>query len=182
MLTDIAETAKYFEYAAAGGIAGCMADSAMHGCVYIKWKSIFNWDRLDTIKTRMVSYHRTSILISFQQGQLNFKSAKPYKGIGQSFSLILRQEGMRGLYGGYVSAAIGSFLSTSVHFGVYELIKNRMIENGHNEFASFFVAGALGDVFASVAYVPSEVGCCHCLYRLIWKGPENTAAIARKIQ
>ena len=65
---------------------------------------------------------------------------------------------MRGLYGGYVSAAIGSFFSTSIHFGTYELIKSRMIASGHNETLSFFVAGALGDVLASVAYVPSEVG------------------------
>ncbi len=64
---------------------------------------------------------------------------------------------MRGLYGGYVSAAIGSFFSTSIHFGVYELIKSRMVAGGYNESFSYFVAGALGDVFASVAYVPSEV-------------------------
>jgi hypothetical protein len=63
---------------------------------------------------------------------------------------------MRGLYGGYVSAAIGSFLSTSIHFGVYELAKTELIRSGHNEMLSFFIAGALGDVMASVAYVPSE--------------------------
>lgn len=70
---------------------------------------------------------------------------------------IFRDEGRRGLYGGYISASIGSFLSTAIHFGVYEFVKRELIQTGANPYFAYFCGGAIGDVFAAIAYVPSEV-------------------------
>jgi hypothetical protein len=119
-------------YILAGGLAGSVADIMMHG--------------VDTIKTRT-------------QGQLALSSLqkKPYTGILQSFRLIIKQEGIRGLYGGFLSASIGSMLSTSIHFGVYEYTKQNLIAYGIEPTISYLAAGALGDIFASITYVPSEV-------------------------
>lgn len=117
-----------------GGVAGFFADTAMHS--------------IDTVKTRM-------------QGQLASpaynKLAPLYAGLAQSYRQILRQEGLRGLYSGYIAASVGSCLATAVHFGVYERVKHDLIGLGVNPYVAYFCGGAIGDVFSAAAYVPSEV-------------------------
>ncbi|KAJ8326555.1 hypothetical protein, variant 1 [Batrachochytrium dendrobatidis JEL423] len=97
----------------------------------------------DTVKTRL-------------QGQLTARSEK-YQGMAQAYRTILKEEGVRGLYGGFTAAVIGSLLSHGVYFAAYEAIKRELISSGLNPEASYFIAGGLGDVAASVFYVPSEV-------------------------
>ncbi|KAI8928276.1 mitochondrial carrier domain-containing protein [Entophlyctis helioformis] len=98
---------------------------------------------MDTVKTRL-------------QGQLTSRHVK-YSGLSQAFRTILREEGVRGLYGGFASAAIGSLVSTTVYFGVYEAVKRKFIGDGYNPTGTYLFAGAVADVAASVLYVPSEV-------------------------
>ena len=115
--------------ALAGGLGGLIGDSSMHS--------------LDTVKTR-------------QQGASHINK---YRGTWAAYGTIFREEGLlRGLYGGYSAAMLGSLPSSAVFFLSYEAIKRYEInELGIPETPAFLAAGFLGDLFSSVFYVPSEV-------------------------
>lgn len=113
----------------AGGFGGAIGDTSMHS--------------LDTVKTR-------------QQGLLfNPK----YTRMIPAYITIFREEGfLRGLYGGYLPAILGSFPSTAAFFGTYELTKRTLINDLHvNDTVAYLTAGIMGDLALSVFYVPSEV-------------------------
>lgn len=113
----------------AGGMGGSTGDLLMHS--------------LDTVKTR-------------QQGDPHIPSK--YASLGQSYYTIWRQEGFRrGLYGGWVPALGGSFPGTMLFFGTYEWSKRVLIDHGIQQHVSYLAAGFLGDLAASIVYVPSEV-------------------------
>ena len=113
----------------AGGIGGSTGDLLMHS--------------LDTVKTR-------------QQGDPHIPSK--YTSLGSSYHTIWRQEGIRrGLYGGWVPALLGSFPGTVLFFGTYEWSKRFLIDRGLQQHLSYLSAGFIGDLAASVVYVPSEV-------------------------
>lgn len=113
----------------AGGIGGVIGDSAMHS--------------LDTVKTR-------------QQGAPNVMK---YRNMLTAYRTIFVEEGvLRGLYGGYFAAMVGSFPSAAIFFGTYEFAKRKMINEWEvNETTAYLVSGFLGDLASSVIYVPSEV-------------------------
>jgi hypothetical protein len=130
----------------AGGFGGLTGDMVMHS--------------LDTVKTR-------------QQGDPHFPSK--YSSLGSSYYTIWRQEGIRrGLYGGWLPALLGSFPGTVIFFGTYEYSKRFLIDKGLQPHLAYLSAGKsrtrraiallltartgfLGDLAASVVYVPSEV-------------------------
>ncbi|KAG6038381.1 hypothetical protein E4U41_004221 [Claviceps citrina] len=119
----------YLHAMIAGGIGGSTGDLLMHS--------------LDTVKTR-------------QQGDPNTPSK--YTSLGQSYYTIWRQEGIRrGLYGGWMPALGGSFPGTVLFFGTYEWSKRILIDHGLQHHLAYLSAGFLGDLAASVVYVPSEV-------------------------
>lgn len=113
----------------AGGLGGAIGDSVIYP--------------LDTIKTR-------------QQGAANIAK---YANMWGATKSILRDEGLRyGIYRGYLSALLGSFPSTMLFFGAYETTKRTMAEHsGISAPLIHLTAGFLGDLAASVVYVPSEV-------------------------
>ncbi|KAK6343295.1 hypothetical protein TWF730_010889 [Orbilia blumenaviensis] len=114
----------------AGGIGGCTGDMLMHS--------------LDTVKTR-------------QQGAPN---AIKYETLGRAYTTIFREEGFRrGLYGGVTPAFLGSLPGTMIFFATYEWSKRHMLQQWTwcPESVVYLSAGFLGDLFASVVYVPSEV-------------------------
>ncbi|KAI1074936.1 mitochondrial carrier domain-containing protein [Whalleya microplaca] len=113
----------------AGGLGGTTGDMLMHS--------------LDTVKTR-------------QQGDPHFPPK--YANLGSSYYTIWRQEGIRrGLYGGWLPAMMGSFPGTVLFFGTYEWSKRHMLDYGIQSHVSYLTAGFLGDLAASIVYVPSEV-------------------------
>ncbi|TGJ78647.1 hypothetical protein E0Z10_g10114 [Xylaria hypoxylon] len=113
----------------AGGLGGTTGDMLMHS--------------LDTVKTR-------------QQGDPHFPPK--YATFGSSYYTIWRQEGIRrGLYGGWPPAMMGSFPGTVLFFGTYEWSKRHMLDWGIQPHISYLTAGFLGDLAASIVYVPSEV-------------------------
>lgn len=113
----------------AGGLGGLTGDMLMHS--------------LDTVKTR-------------QQGDPH--RPPKYHSLGNTYWTIFRQEGIRrGLYGGVLPAALGSFGGTSIFFGSYEYSKRLMVDNGMSPSVAYFVAGLIADAAASPLYVPSEV-------------------------
>ncbi|KAL4722608.1 hypothetical protein ACLX1H_010489 [Fusarium chlamydosporum] len=119
----------YLHAMIAGGIGGSTGDLLMHS--------------LDTVKTR-------------QQGDPHVPSR--YTSLGQSYYTIWRQEGIRrGLYGGWIPALGGSFPGTVMFFGTYEWSKRFLIDHGVQQHVSYLAAGFLGDLAASIVYVPSEV-------------------------
>ncbi|KIE02268.1 mitochondrial carrier protein, partial [Metarhizium majus ARSEF 297] len=119
----------YLHAMIAGGIGGSTGDLLMHS--------------LDTVKTR-------------QQGDPNIPSK--YTSLGRSYYTIWRQEGARrGLYGGWIPALGGSFPGTVMFFGTYEWSKRFLIDHGLQHHLAYLSAGFLGDLAASVVYVPSEV-------------------------
>ncbi|KAK9414045.1 putative Mitochondrial carrier [Seiridium unicorne] len=113
----------------AGGIGGTTGDMLMHS--------------LDTVKTR-------------QQGDPHIPPR--YTSLGSSYYTIWRQEGIRrGLYGGWLPAMMGSFPGTVFFFGTYEWSKRLMLDYGVQQHVAYLSAGFLGDLAASIVYVPSEV-------------------------
>ncbi|POR31443.1 Putative mitochondrial carrier [Tolypocladium paradoxum] len=119
----------YLHAMIAGGFGGSTGDLLMHS--------------LDTVKTR-------------QQGDPNIPSR--YTSLGQSYYTIWRQEGIRrGLYSGWLPALGGSFPGTVLFFGTYEWSKRFLIDHGLQHHLAYLSAGFLGDLAASIVYVPSEV-------------------------
>ncbi|KAM3434848.1 hypothetical protein MY4824_005178 [Beauveria thailandica] len=126
---DIEGRPPYSHAMLAGGLGGAIGDMLMHS--------------LDTVKTR-------------QQGDPNVPSK--YRSLASSYYTIIRQEGIRkGLYGGWLPALSGSFPGTLMFFGTYEWSKRFLIDHGLQHHLSYLCAGFLGDLAASVVYVPSEV-------------------------
>ncbi|KAI1828681.1 mitochondrial carrier domain-containing protein [Xylaria intraflava] len=113
----------------AGGLGGTTGDVLMHS--------------LDTVKTR-------------QQGDPHVPPK--YTTLRSSYYTIWRQEGIRrGLYGGLLPAVMGSFPGTMLFFGSYEWSKRHMLDFGIQAHVSYLTAGFIGDLAASIVYVPSEV-------------------------
>lgn len=113
----------------AGGLGGTTGDMLMHS--------------LDTVKTR-------------QQGDPHVPPK--YTSLGSSYYTIFRQEGVRrGLYGGWFPALLGSFPGTVLFFGTYEFTKRNLIDRGLQANLAYLTAGFVGDLAASIVYVPSEV-------------------------
>lgn len=97
----------------AGGIGGTTGDMLMHS--------------LDTVKTR-------------QQGDPHIPPK--YSSMASSYSMILRQEGIRkGLYGGWLPAMLGSFPGTIIFFGTYEYTKRHLIDAGVTPQLSYLSSG-----------------------------------------
>ncbi|KAI8376001.1 mitochondrial carrier domain-containing protein [Radiomyces spectabilis] len=120
----------YFDVIIAGGIGGSAADAIMHS--------------VDTVKTRL-------------QGQPLHRPFK-YTNMMQAYRLILKEEGvLRGLYAGVTPAMLGSVPGTLVYFSIYEFTKRTLTSNSVPEVVSHLAAGSLGDLAASIVYVPSEV-------------------------
>ncbi|RQM04818.1 hypothetical protein DH86_00004388 [Scytalidium sp. 3C] len=119
----------YLHSMIAGGIGGTTGDMLMHS--------------LDTVKTR-------------QQGDPHIPPK--YSSMASSYSMILRQEGIRkGLYGGWLPAMLGSFPGTIIFFGTYEYTKRHLIDAGVTPQLSYLSSGFFADFVASFVYVPSEV-------------------------
>ncbi|KAH6610572.1 mitochondrial carrier [Trichoderma cornu-damae] len=119
----------YIHAMIAGGLGGSTGDMLMHS--------------LDTVKTR-------------QQGDPHFPPK--YTSLGRSYYTIWRQEGIaRGLYGGWIPALGGSFPGTLMFFGTYEWSKRFLIDHGLQHHLAYLAAGLIGDLAASIVYVPSEV-------------------------
>ncbi|TPX53951.1 hypothetical protein PhCBS80983_g06093 [Powellomyces hirtus] len=92
---------------------------------------------LDTVKTRMQKDGTTG--------------SRKYNGI------IYRLESHPGLLGGFRAAVLGSISATTLYFSIYESTKHAFATSGLHPSLSYFSAAALGELFASVLYVPSEV-------------------------
>jgi hypothetical protein len=96
----------------------------------------------------------------------------------QAYKVILKEEGVfRGLYSGITPAMLGSSKvywhriqvtsiltnllttvpGTALYFGIYEFTKRNLTANSVPEVIAHLTAGSLGDLAASIVYVPSEV-------------------------
>ncbi|OLL22973.1 putative mitochondrial carrier [Neolecta irregularis DAH-3] len=111
-----------------GGIGGLTGDFLMHS--------------IDTVKTR-------------QQAAVNVLK---YLNMSTAYRTIYHEEGiLRGLYSGITPALMGSLPGTVLFFGTYEFSKRRLLDIGCPETPTHLLSGLLGDLFASIIYVPSEV-------------------------
>ena len=82
-----------------------------------------------------------------------------YGSFAGAFSLILKQEGIRGYFAGIRATLAQSPPSTAVYFYTYESAKafGLKLTNGTNPDAVYFCAGAASELFASLVFVPLEV-------------------------
>lgn len=82
-----------------------------------------------------------------------------YGSFAGAFSLILRQEGLRGYFAGIRATLAQSPPSTAVYFYTYESAKafGLHLTEGRNPDAVYFCAGAASELFASLVFVPLEV-------------------------
>ncbi|KAK9761363.1 hypothetical protein K7432_013789, partial [Basidiobolus ranarum] len=118
----------YINVIVAGGLGGSFGDFVMHS--------------VDTVKTRL-------------QGQ---PYPPKYTNMIQAYRTILREEGvLRGLYGGVAPAMGGSIPGTMIYFATYEFVKRTGISYGIPDTVVHLAAGSIGDIAASVVFVPSEV-------------------------
>ena len=91
------------------------------------------------------------------QGQLTSKSIK-YSGFASTVTIIVKEEGIRGLFGGFSASLLGSLTGQTLYFASYEMVKRNLLDWHLNPEMSYFIGGGLADVAASMLYVPSEVG------------------------
>lgn len=131
-LNDLKSPSPISHVLFSGGIGGALGDSLMYP--------------LDTIKTR-------------QQGASAAVVAAKYRTASQAFKTIYKEEGFfRGLCRGYTAMVLGSFPSTMLFFGSYEVLKRNMYAyTDWNETFIHLNAGFFGDIISSFVYVPSEV-------------------------
>ena len=82
-----------------------------------------------------------------------------YGSFAGAFTLILRQEGLRGYFAGIRATLAQSPPSTAVYFYTYESAKafGLRLTEGRNPDAVYFCAGATSELFASLIFVPLEV-------------------------
>ncbi|KAI9919695.1 hypothetical protein PsorP6_017724 [Peronosclerospora sorghi] len=113
-----------------GAIAGVVADSLLHP--------------LDVINLRMKIQPRPS--------------AK-YRGILRSVETILKEEGIRGVFGGLSTTLLASPVCTALYFGSYETLKALAVPlvPAEHHGVVYFLAGAMSEVLISAISVPSEV-------------------------
>lgn len=116
-----------------GGIAAALGESLMHP--------------VDTVKTRM------------QSGGSFLSTVQESTKFTEVLKVILKTDGIRGLYRGITPGMIGSFATGATYFGFIETTRSWLQERhpGLSGPLSHFFAGAIGDTVGSVVYVPCEV-------------------------
>ena len=107
---------------------------------------------LDTVKTRQ-QFVGDSVA-----------SRYVYKNIFDAFLTIGRQEGMRGLFRGWVPTMFGSFPAGAIYFGTYESMKRFLLEHStffreHKNLA-YMISGSTAEFMGSLVFVPSELVKC----------------------
>lgn len=114
--------------AIAGGIAGAFTNAALHP--------------IDTVKTKLQTRGASSV----------------YKGPIDVVKKVLAKQGIAGFYCGLPAALVGSMVSSSVYFGMYELGKGVLGTAVQCPVALVPpFAAALGNITSSAILVPKEV-------------------------
>lgn len=94
------------------------------------------------------------------------RQAQPsvYRGVTPALKTIVQTRGLLALYAGIMPALVGSALSSSLYFGVYEMTKARLRQLMPRAFRSVrsrmpitALAASCGNVASSVLFVPKEV-------------------------
>ncbi|CAI5728201.1 unnamed protein product [Peronospora destructor] len=82
-----------------------------------------------------------------------------YSGILRSMKTILKEEGVRGYFGGMSTTLLASPVCAAMYFGTYETLKATaapLVPEEHRGMI-YFLAGATSEVIISAVSVPSEV-------------------------
>ncbi|KAK1940851.1 putative S-adenosylmethionine carrier 2 [Phytophthora citrophthora] len=113
-----------------GAVAGVVADSMLHP--------------LEVINLRM---------------KIQQQPSAKYSGILRSVRTILKEEGVRGYFGGLSTTLLASPVCAAMYFGTYETLKATAAplvpEEQHG--VVYFLAGAASEAIISAVSVPSEV-------------------------
>ncbi|KAG6961288.1 hypothetical protein JG688_00009173 [Phytophthora aleatoria] len=113
-----------------GAVAGVVADSMLHP--------------LEVINLRM---------------KIQQQPSAKYSGILRSVRTILKEEGVRGYFGGLSTTLLASPVCTAMYFGTYETLKATaapLVSEEHRGVV-YFLAGAASEAIISAVSVPSEV-------------------------
>lgn len=113
-----------------GAVAGVVADSMLHP--------------LDVVNLRMKIQHAPT---------------PKYANIFRTIKTILREEGVRGYFGGLGTTMMCSPVCAATYFGSYETIKAAALPHvaERNHSVVFFLSGACSEALISAISVPSEV-------------------------
>ncbi|TMW59214.1 hypothetical protein Poli38472_007359 [Pythium oligandrum] len=113
-----------------GAVAGMVADSMLHP--------------LDTINLRM---------------KVQTQQTAEYSGILRSAKTIVRNEGIRGCFGGLTTTMMCSPVCASIYFGSYETLKSLAVPHVSEKNAGivYFLSGAMSEALISTISVPAEV-------------------------
>ncbi|KAJ0394910.1 hypothetical protein P43SY_009098 [Pythium insidiosum] len=116
-----------------GAVAGMVADSMLHP--------------IDTINLRM---------------KVQTQQTAEYSGIVRSAMTIVRNEGIRGCFGGISTTMMASPVCASIYFGSYETLKSLALPHVSEKNAGvvYFLAGACSEAIISTISVPAEVIKC----------------------
>ncbi|CEG41959.1 mitochondrial carrier (bou s-adenosylmethionine carrier) [Plasmopara halstedii] len=113
-----------------GAVAGIVADSLLHP--------------LEVINLRM---------------KIQKQPSSKYSSILRSIRTILKEEGVRGYFGGLSTTLLASPVCTAMYFGTYETLKSIAAPHVSEEQRGmvYFLAGAMSEAIISAVSVPSEV-------------------------
>ncbi|KDO24523.1 hypothetical protein SPRG_10338 [Saprolegnia parasitica CBS 223.65] len=104
-----------------------------------------------------------SLLLPFDTVNLRFKvqctSPPKYTGIAHAWKTILKEEGLRGFFGGLSTTLLMAPINTGIYYAAYEVGKATLtsVVPPEHESVAYFAAGAFSELCSSVTNVPTEV-------------------------
>ncbi|XP_020581866.1 mitoferrin-like isoform X2 [Phalaenopsis equestris] len=118
----------YWQYMAAGSVAGVVEHTAMFP--------------VDTLKTRI---------------QTHSLPCKPSPGLRHAFRSLIRVDGFLGLYRGITAMGLGAGPAHAAYFSVYEISKRLLLTEDHpNNPAAHATAGVLATVASDAVFTPMD--------------------------
>ncbi|KAN0052754.1 hypothetical protein ACTA71_006860 [Dictyostelium dimigraforme] len=106
---------------------------------------------LDVIRTRLQVQGSQNVIQSFPQ----------YNGTFDGFRKLIRLEGKKALYKGFLTSECGYLCSRAIYFGSYEFVKQAFLKGRSDSDSDLLfvttISGGISEALASVVWVPFDV-------------------------
>jgi solute carrier family 25 (adenine nucleotide translocator) protein 4/5/6/31 len=138
----------------AGWLAANMTNGAVAGAI-----SLFCIYPTDISRVRLANDSLARMKARQQLSHQTLVNSTTSNGLIDVFRKIIRNEGIRGLYRGFMASCSGTMVYRSLYFGLFDSLKPFLL-NGYYSKDSFFASFALAwpiTIFAGIASYPFDI-------------------------